>query len=62
MMLASLLQGILILVVMLFWDMKIRALWPIFGSDDSRKRHEMRFISKLGNLHPLSTNERFFYI
>ena len=29
-------------------DMKIRALCPIFGSNDSRKRHEMRLISKLG--------------
>ncbi len=36
-------------------DMKIRALCPISGSNDraSRKRQEMRLISKLGN-------ERFF--
>ena len=29
-------------------DMKIRALCPISGSDDSRKRNKMRLISKLG--------------
>ena len=34
-------------------DMKIRALCPISGSNDSRKRHEMRLISKLGTVHPL---------
>ena len=43
-------------------DMKIRALCPISGSNDSRKRHEMRLISKLGTLHPLGMNERFSYI
>ena len=39
-------------------DMKIRALCPISGSNDSRKRHEMRLISKLGIVHPLGINER----
>ncbi len=34
-------------------DMKIRALCPISGSNDSRKRQEMRLISKLGTVHPL---------
>ena len=43
-------------------DMKIRALCPISGSNDSRKRHEMRLISKLGIVHPLGVNERFSYI
>ena len=32
-------------------DMKIRALCPISGSNDSRKRQEMRLISKLGTVH-----------
>ena len=40
-------------------DMKIRALCPISGSNDSRKRQEMRLISKLGTVHPLGINERF---
>ena len=37
--------------------MKIRALCPISGSNDSLKKHEMRLISKLGTLHPLGINE-----
>ena len=32
------------------------------GSNDSRKRHEMRLISKLGTVHSLGINERFSYI
>ena len=43
-------------------DTKIRALCSISGSNDSRKRHEMRLISKLGTDHPLGINERFSYI
>ena len=43
-------------------DMKIRALCPISGSNDSCKRHEMRLIPTLGTLHPLRSNERFSYI
>ena len=43
-------------------DMEIRVLCPISGSNDSRKRHEMRLISKLGTVHPLGINERFSYI
>ncbi len=43
-------------------DMKIRALCPISGSNDSRKRQEMRLISKLGTVHPLGINERFSFI
>ncbi len=45
-----------------FSDMKIRALCPISGSNDSRKRQEMRLISKLGTVHPLGINERFSFI
>ncbi len=43
-------------------DMKIRALCPISGSNDSRKRQEMRLIFKLGTIHPLGINERFSFI
>ncbi len=43
-------------------DMKIRALCPISGSNDSRKRQEMRLISILGTVHPLGINERFSFI
>ncbi len=43
-------------------DMKIRALCPISGSNDSRKRQEMRLISKLGTVHSLGINERFSFI
>ena len=43
-------------------DMKIRALCPISGSNDSCKRHEMCLISKLGTVHPLGINEGFSYI
>ena len=35
-------------------EMKIRALCPISGSNDSRKRHEMRLISKLRGSCPIS--------
>ena len=34
-------------------DMKMRALCPISGSKDSRKRQEMRLICKLGTYTPL---------
>ena len=40
-------------------DMKIRALCPISGSNDSCRIHEMHLISKLGTVHPLGINERF---
>ena len=42
--------------------MKMRALCPISGSIDSRKRHEMRVIFNFGTLHFLGINERFSYI
>jgi hypothetical protein len=42
--------------------MKIRALCPISGSNDNRKRREMRFISKLGTVHPYGINKRFSYV
>jgi hypothetical protein len=47
MMLTRLLPDILILSIKGISDMEIRALCPISGSNDSRKRHEMRLISKL---------------
>ena len=37
-------------------DMKIRALCPISGSNNSRKKHEIRLIFKLGTVHPLGFN------
>ncbi len=43
-------------------DMKIRALCPISGSNDSRKRQEMRLISKLGTVHPFGINKRYSFI
>jgi hypothetical protein len=43
-------------------DMVIRAVCPISGSNDSRKRHEMRLIFKLGTAHPSGINERFSYV
>ncbi len=43
-------------------DIKIRALCSISGSNDSRKRQEMRLISKLGTVHPLGINEHFSFI
>ena len=42
--------------------MKIRALCPVSGSNDSRKKQEMSLISKLGTLQPLGINERFSYL
>ena len=43
-------------------DMKIRALYPVSGSNDCRKKQEMSLISKLGTLQPLGINERFSYL
>jgi hypothetical protein len=43
-------------------DMVIRALCPISGSNDSRKRHEMCLISKLGTVHTSAINERFSFV
>jgi hypothetical protein len=56
MMLTNLLPDILIMAI------TVRALFPISGSNDSRKRHEMRLISKLGNVHPSGINECFSYV
>ena len=39
-----------------------RALCPISGSNDSRKRQEMRLIHSLGTLHPSGINERLSFI
>ena len=44
------------------WHFSMWGRPPISGSNDSRKRHEMRLISKLGTLHSLGMNERFSYI
>jgi hypothetical protein len=43
-------------------DMEIRALCLISGSNDSRKRHEMCLIPKLGTVHSYGINERFSYV
>ena len=43
-------------------DMVIQALCPISGSNDRRKRHEMRLISKLGTVHSSGINERVSYV
>ena len=43
-------------------DMKIRALCPISGSNDSRKREEMHLVSKLATLQPLGINKLFSFI
>ncbi len=43
-------------------DMKIAPHCPISGSNDSRKRQKMRFISKPGTVNPLAINERFSFI
>ena len=43
-------------------DMKIRALCPVSGNNDSPKKQEMSLISKLGTLQPLGINERFSYL
>ena len=43
-------------------DMKILAVCPISGSNDSRKRQEMHLIHSLGALHPSGINERLSFI
>ena len=43
-------------------DMKICAISPISGGNDSRKRHEKRLIFKIGIIHPHGLNERFSFI
>ena len=40
-------------------DMKICAISPISGGNDSRKRHEKHLIFKIGTIHPHGLNERF---
>ena len=42
--------------------MKICAISPISGGNDSRKRHEKRLIFKIGTIHPHGLNERFSFI
>ena len=43
-------------------DMKICAISPISGGNDSRKRHEKHLIFKIGTIHPHGLNERFSFI
>ena len=50
------------MAVVVFLIAMIAAWNPISGSNDSRKRHEMRLIPKLGTVHPHGINERFSYI
>ena len=33
-------------------DIKVCAISPIFGGNDSRKRHEKRLIFKIGTIYP----------
>ena len=61
MMLTSLLRDILMLLTTIS-DMKICAISPISGGNDSRKRHEKRLIFKIGTIHPHGLNERFSFI
>jgi hypothetical protein len=61
MMLTNLLPDILLMAISVS-DMVNRALCPISGSNDSRKRHEMCLISKLGTVHPSGINELFSYV
>ena len=43
-------------------NMKICAISPISGGNDSRKRHENGLIFKIGTIHPHGLNERFSFI
>ena len=43
-------------------DIRILALCPISGCNDSRKRQEMRLMHSLGTLHPSGLNERLTFI
>ena len=43
-------------------DIKICAISPISGGNDSRKRHEKRLIFKIETIHPHALNERFSFI
>ena len=43
-------------------DIKICAISPISGGNDSRKRHEKRLIFKIGTIHPHGLNEQFSFI
>ena len=42
-------------------DIKVCAISPISGCNDSRKRHEKRLIFKIGIIHPHGLNERFSF-
>ena len=38
-------------------DIKVCAISPISGGNDSRKRHEKRLIFKIGTIHPHGLND-----
>jgi hypothetical protein len=59
MFLTSLLPDILIVAITVFQIWKEKTLCTISGNNDSRKRHEIRLISKLGAVHPYGINECF---
>ena len=62
MMLTSLLRDILILLTILISDIKVSAISPISGCNDSRKRYDKRLIFKIGTIHRRGFNERFSFI
>ena len=43
-------------------DIKVCAISPISGGNDSRKIHEKRLIFKIGTIHPHGLNEQFSFI
>ena len=43
-------------------DIKVCAISPISGGNDSRKIHEKRLIFKIGTIHSHGLNERFSFI
>ena len=43
-------------------ELKVCAISPISGGNDSRKRHEKRLIFEIGTIHPHGLNERFSFI
>ena len=43
-------------------DIKVCAISPISGGNDSRKRYEKRLIFKIGTIHPHGLNQRFSFI
>ena len=54
--------NIYIVNIALISGVKVCAISPISGGNDSRKRHEKRLIFKIGTIHPHGLNERFSFI